>query len=139
MTTPAPQDACCHDLGVCHVRTLGPGERPPDPRHRGRGDPYSGGNTFGQPFPGAIATAQAWATYDGCTDAAAPLDVDTAAPTLDLEATIDGDDARVSVIGGCPDGIGVELWTIDDAFHVPSLSSDFVPDLLDFLSAHPKP
>lgn len=101
--------------------------------------PYAGGNTFGPPVPRAIATAQAWATYDGCTDAAAPLDVDTAAPTLDLEATIDGDDARVWAIGGCPDGIGVELWTIDDAFHLPSLSSDFVPDLLDFLFAHPKP
>ena len=102
--------------------------------------PYAGGNSFGQPFPGAIATARAWATYYGRTDAAAPLDVDTAAPTLDLEATIDGDDdARVSAIGGCPDGIGVELWTIDDAFHIPSLSSDFVPGLLDFLFAHPKP
>lgn len=76
----------------------------------------------------AEQTVAAWAALDGC--ATAP---DTSAPSLDLVSTTAGADTTVTAYTGCRDRTGVELWTIRDAPHVPSLTAAFTPALLDFL------
>jgi polyhydroxybutyrate depolymerase len=89
-------------------------------------------------YPGARAGATAWAAYDGCD----PEIVDTD-ETVDVDALIDGPsggaEATVARASGCEPGGHVELWTIPDGSHVPSVSGAFAEQLVDFLLDHPKP
>ena len=84
-------------------------------------------------YPSAMQTVQDWATFDGCDAAPAP-----GAP-LDLDGQIAGDETAVQTFTGCNPGGHAELWTIEGGGHVPSLSPDFSPKVIDFLFAHPKP
>lgn len=97
---------------------------------------YEGGtNHEGGEYPGAIATVEQWATYDGCQ-----LSADTSPPPLDLEGDIAGAETTVRRYEtGCDPGGSAALWTIAGGGHLPSLSDDFVPNVLDFLLAHAKP
>ena len=102
---------------------------------------YAGGTVFDEPdrpYPGAEATARAWATYDGCAATATTLDA-----RLDLEATLTdgGDPAETSVQewSGCDAGVTVQLWTIPNGGHAPSVTSAFADSVLRFLTDHPKP
>jgi hypothetical protein len=40
---------------------------------------------------------------------------------------------------GCKSGTGVDLWTMQGAGHIPGFTTDFCPDVVKFLLAHPKP
>ena len=104
----------------------------------GTADPvvgYEGGTREGQAgFPGATTTVATWAGYDGCGP-----DPVAAATTLDLVSDLDGAETSVQSFPDCPPGVGVELWTMNDGEHVPNLSNDFTPAVIDFLFAHPKP
>ena len=97
---------------------------------------YDGGQIFGQTFPSALATATAWARYNGCdTDpvvAANPR-------SLDLDTTIEGNDSGLTTFNGCPSGVAVELLSIDGGLHSPTLSANFPTTVIDFLYNHPKP
>ena len=52
---------------------------------------------------------------------------------------LDGAETSRTTYTDCPDGIGVELWTITDGNHVPARTPDLATSIIDFLFAHPKP
>ena len=86
-------------------------------------------------YPSALVTVETWAGYDGCT-----LDADTSAPALDLDEGLAGAETSVRrYTSGCDPGGSAELWTLEGGSHLPSLGPAFVPAVLDFLLAHPKP
>lgn len=89
-------------------------------------------------YPGAKATAMAWAVSDGCAPA-----FDTLPEMLDVDAGIDGpngpNETKVEIATGCDPGGHVELWTIIGGFHLPNLSPSFSTEVIDFLLAHPEP
>ena len=96
---------------------------------------YDGGTREGQsPYPSAATTVATWAGYDGCSTEPA-----LSATTLDLDSEVVGNETSVTSFADCPDGVDVELWTIADGEHVPNLTSEFGPAIIDFLFAHPKP
>jgi polyhydroxybutyrate depolymerase len=86
------------------------------------------------PYPGALQTVQMWAGYNGARDPATD-----AAPSLDLTTDVAGLDTVVTRYTNCPSGGAVELWTINGGSHIPTLSSEFSPRVIDWLLAHPKP
>jgi polyhydroxybutyrate depolymerase len=90
------------------------------------------------PYPGAEATAEAWANYDGCggtsTRLGAKVDVDA-----DLASGTDPAETSVAEWSGCKSGATVQLWTIPDGGHGPSISPSFADTALGFLLDHPKP
>jgi len=86
------------------------------------------------PFPAVVRTIQVWAGYNGAQDP-----VKDPAPTLDLDSSISGLDTVVTRYTNCPAGGVVELWTINNSGHRPTLSAEFSPRLIDWLLAHPKP
>ncbi len=84
-------------------------------------------------YPGARATVQAWAKYDGCDEAP-----DTSSPRVDLDAKLPGAETKVERWQHCK-GAGVELWTIHGGGHAPDLAPGFADAVYAFLAAHPKP
>jgi polyhydroxybutyrate depolymerase len=86
------------------------------------------------PFPGAVKTIQTWATYNS---ASGPIT--ETAPSMNLVLDVAGLDTVVTRYTNFPPGGEVELWTINGADHVPSLSLAFSPRVIDWLLAHPKP
>jgi polyhydroxybutyrate depolymerase len=101
---------------------------------------YEGGSTpiINGTYPSAAQTTATWAGYNGC--AVEPAATGT---TLDLIATLDGAETSVQAFGDCPEGVAVELWSIDGGPHVPPLnfpdnSRPMTELMLDFLFAHPK-
>ena len=95
---------------------------------------YDGGMLGPNAFPGATTSVADWATIDGC--AATP---DTTAAPLDLDTGLAGSETHVSNYTGCKSGTAVSLWTIEGGSHIPSFSPAFIPGVMDFLYAHPKP
>ena len=95
---------------------------------------YDGGSIGPNSFPGATTSVADWATIDAC--AATP---DTTAAPIDLDTGLAGSETHISNYTGCKSGTGVSLWTIQGGSHIPSFSSAFIPGVMDFLYAHPKP
>jgi polyhydroxybutyrate depolymerase len=93
---------------------------------------YGGGNLFGHAYPSALATAEDWASHDGCPSAP------TSAANLDL-TLVPGAETKVTRWSGCHNGTSVEHWRIDGATHVPLFKASFKAALFDFFDAHPKP
>ncbi|WP_437678151.1 alpha/beta hydrolase family esterase [Sorangium sp. So ce131] len=94
---------------------------------------YLGATIVDAAYPGALETAQQWAEFGGC-------DADpTEGPTLDLESELAGAETTTQAFTGCDPGGHAELWTIEGGSHIPTLSPDFAPAVIDFLLAHPKP
>jgi polyhydroxybutyrate depolymerase len=89
-------------------------------------------------YPGARATATDWAAYDGCES-----ELNESDETVDVDALIDGSsgkaEATVARASGCEPGGDVELWTIPEGGHIPSVSGAFAERVVDFLLDHPKP
>ena len=85
------------------------------------------------PFPGA-GDIQTWAGYNGASDP-----VTDPAPSLDLTTDVAGLDTVITRYTNFPPGGAVELWTINGGSHIPTLSSQFSPRVIDWLLAHPKP
>jgi polyhydroxybutyrate depolymerase len=96
--------------------------------------PYMGGQILGHAFPSANKTVSTWASLNGCS--ATPAASST---KLDLDDSLEGDDASISTFVQCSSGSSVELWSIKDGAHSPNLSAAFSSGLVDFLYAHPKP
>ena len=96
-----------------------------------------GGRSVGA-YPGARASVEAWAAYDGCdpepalVEPSMDLDADVATATSPAETTR-------SRWSGCDPGGAVELWTMEGGSHVPALTAAFATAALDFFDAHPKP
>ena len=97
---------------------------------------YNGGCIpLGGCHPGAVATTEQWAAYDGCSPVGAPQP-----DPLNLDSGIPGDETQVTrYADGCAPGGSAELWTINGGAHSPNLSGDFSRLVIEFLLAHPKP
>jgi polyhydroxybutyrate depolymerase len=103
---------------------------------------YDGGGTppdSGGAYPGAATSVATWAEYDGC-DAESV----TTAGTLDLDSSLPGEETVVTRVDGCPNGVGVELWTLQGGSHNPDIrfpdgSRPLSEGIIEWLFAHPKP
>ncbi len=93
--------------------------------------PYEGGNMGQVRSPGAIETVDAWAMRNGCTGTASDIG------RKDLDDGLAGEETLVRQTAGCPADGAVELWTIENGEHAPSLSSTAFPaELMGWLDAH---
>jgi polyhydroxybutyrate depolymerase len=95
---------------------------------------YTGGSILGHAYPSAETSVATWAAYDGCTSTLTPTST-----KLDLVSTLAGKESSVATYDGCRSGASVQLWTVQGGAHVPVVSTTLMPDVLDFLFAHPKP
>jgi polyhydroxybutyrate depolymerase len=95
---------------------------------------YEGGQIFGTSYPGAVASASQWATFNQCTQNAV-----TRSTKLDLEPNIAGDETAVTAWTNCQNSSEVELWTMENGAHIPTLRSTFATKIWEFFAAHPKP
>ncbi|KGA17964.1 hypothetical protein GM51_9270 [freshwater metagenome] len=95
---------------------------------------YEGGQILGTSYPGAVASASQWATFNQCTQNAA-----TRSSKFDLEPNITGDETSVTAWTNCQNSSEVELWTMEGAAHIPTLKSTFATKIWEFFAAHPKP
>lgn len=87
--------------------------------------PLEGGEIFGVPFPSVADTVGRHAAIAGCGEA---VDGDA------FEFTYpEGTQTQVSRYEDCDDGLGVELWTIEDGGHVPGLRFDATDNVLTWL------
>ncbi|MFP6684487.1 MAG: PHB depolymerase family esterase, partial [Polyangiaceae bacterium] len=84
-------------------------------------------------YPSAADSVAFWAQKGDCD--AMPTD---GAP-IDIEGGISGAETTVSSYAGCKAGGAAELWTIAGGGHVPSIGANWMPSMLDWLLAHPKP
>ncbi len=95
---------------------------------------YEGREIGGNAYPGAVATVERWAGYNGCAGEG------TAGGTRDLESEITGAETTATrYVSACTAGGSSELWSIAGGSHVPSLSSTFNREVIGWLFAHPKP
>ena len=95
---------------------------------------YEGGQILGTSYPGAVASASQWATFNQCTQNAA-----TRSSKFDLEPNITGDETSVTAWTNCQNSSEVELWTMESGAHIPTLRSTFATKIWEFFAAHPKP
>ena len=106
--------------------------------------PYGGGATLGgfpvtALMPGAVATVQKWASFNGCQGPQWD-----AKPSMDLDLAVAGLDTTVMRYTNCPPGGAVELWRINGGLHGTvffsgTTSSEYSVRVIDWLLAHPKP
>ncbi len=95
---------------------------------------YDGGTFAGGTYPGAVASVSQWQAHDGCDASRGPGE------PRDLDTGIDGAEPEVEIADGCPSGVGVELWTMTGASHIPSLdTATFGATIVTWLQAHPRP
>lgn len=95
---------------------------------------YEGGQILGTSYPSAFASASQWATVNQCTKNAV-----SRSTKLDLEGNIAGDETSIKAWTNCQNSSEVELWTVENATHIPTLSSTFATKIWEFFAAHPKP
>jgi polyhydroxybutyrate depolymerase len=85
------------------------------------------------PMTGAVETISRWAAWNACGS----LQHDNS-PSLDLVSTVSGLDTIVARAISC-DGAEAELWSIENASHVPEFTSALATKVAEWLLAHPKP
>jgi polyhydroxybutyrate depolymerase len=95
---------------------------------------FDGDALFGRAFPSATETVASWAEINGCG-----ADTTVTENALDLVVDLEGNESSRTTYTGCPDGVDVELWTIEGGSHIPSRTPDLSTGIIDFLFAHPKP
>jgi polyhydroxybutyrate depolymerase len=82
-------------------------------------------------YPSAADVVARWAGRAGC-DAS----MSAAGDALDLETSVAGRETEVlRYEAGC-NGDEAELWSIRGGGHIPGLSAEFMPAVLDWLAAH---
>lgn len=98
--------------------------------------PYEGGELdvagLVATIPSAEESVLAWTVHDSCE--ASPL---VEAP-LDFDAGLDGAETERLVYTPCELATEAALWTIVGGEHLPQLTPDAVPAMIDWLLAHPK-
>ncbi|MFQ5527816.1 MAG: alpha/beta hydrolase family esterase [Thermoanaerobaculia bacterium] len=86
----------------------------------------------GEPYPGALRTAEIWAEYDGCGPK-----TDVLAGKTDIESGIEGAETTVTRFAGpCRPGGSVEMWEVAGAGHVPEFSPEFSRKAIEWLLAN---
>ena len=91
---------------------------------------YAGGKIRGVNYPSANETMEKWATYNTGNLSKNYLD-----RTLDLDSGLEGEET--TIIQFEAQG-SVELWTIQNGAHVPTLSTTFNRRVIEWLFDHPK-
>jgi polyhydroxybutyrate depolymerase len=90
---------------------------------------YEGGNIgnfFADPdnpaceYPGAFELLTRWANHNGCGD---ELQLGKK-PKLDLTTIVEGKETTVNKVKHCPNGIEVELWSMEGVPHAPNFFRD---------------
>lgn len=103
---------------------------------------YEGGTNIlkkgGGDYPGALESADRWAQDNGCHPYA-PAPARSEGTPLDLEAQLPGAETMVQNFDGCPEGVGVSLWTIREGSHNPELTEAFAGHVWSWLEAHERP
>lgn len=94
---------------------------------------FKGNHILGKPIPGAVKTFNAWAAINKCSKASQVVP-----QKLDLDKQIPGTETSITQYLECPSGTAIDFWKIGGARHVPVLSKNFAPDIVDWLLAHPK-
>lgn len=84
--------------------------------------------------PTAHETVATWARVNGCTGSIAPV----AGPAFDLSLVVAGPETTAEAYDGCPPGIDVQLWTMQDVPHRPDPTSSFSPRWLGYAMGHPR-
>ncbi len=96
---------------------------------------FGGGMNGAYPYPSADGSITAWRRLDGCADR-----TDPPAQPLDLDRTLPGAETTVTTYAtGCRDATRVSLWTIKGGGHIPALSANFAPSVVDFLYRQTSP
>jgi polyhydroxybutyrate depolymerase len=83
------------------------------------------------PYPGTRQGLAYWASYDGCDG-----EMETDPARVELDANIPGAETRIERYRGCPAGIDLELWTMEQGGHFPRLRSEAYERMRGFLEAH---
>lgn len=81
--------------------------------------------------PSAHETIATWGRANHCAGDLKPTGI-----TLDLSYTVDGNETFVEAYGACPPGIATELWTMNEVYHWPQPTPEFMPLVVEFLEAH---
>jgi polyhydroxybutyrate depolymerase len=93
---------------------------------------YDGGSTQSGVYPSEQTTMATWAQKNGCTG-----ELTATTQTLDIDPL---SATTGATYGGCPNGIDVQLWTIQGGPHIPALTKPTWGDSVwGFMSSHPKP
>ena len=95
---------------------------------------YDGGQILGNSYPSAFASASQWATVNQCTQNAV-----TRSTKIDLEGNLAGDETSIKAWTNCQSSSEVELWTMENGTHIPTLTSTFATKIWEFFAAHSKP
>lgn len=100
--------------------------------------PFDGGPPLGilslPNAPGAKETAKDWAVKNRCA-AGDP----TKTGTLDLDASLPGDETETFAYAGCEGNGATELWVLHGAPHSPDFNGNWAKAAVDFLMSHPRP
>lgn len=88
--------------------------------------------------PSAHETIAVWARNDGCTGELVREPPD-GGYLFDLSNTVDGPETWVEAYAGCPEGIDVQLWTMEHVLHQPEPRPDFNLEWWQFLKDHAQP
>lgn len=94
---------------------------------------YAGEMKDGIGYPSAENTVASWAGKNGCE--ASPAQ----APAIDIDAVLEGNETLVTLHNNCQPGGAAELWTMQNASHVPGLGPNFAPAVVNWLFSHAKP
>jgi len=94
--------------------------------------PFDGQCFAGDCYPGAIGTVYRWAAVNQCGGPVTP------GPALDLLDEPVGAETTTRSLDNCAAGGSVSLWT-NARGHMPELTSNFAPRVIEYLYAHPKP
>ena len=81
---------------------------------------------------GAEETVARWVERNVCNS---PM---TEPANLDLESTIPGAETTRKTWEDCAKGTRAELWTIEKGGHVPRISGTFIPEILNWITEHPR-
>lgn len=91
---------------------------------------YAGGLVLGSaPHPGALDSVRMWAVSNGC----ATTDPSAVEGLLDVDGSVDGAEATLATVAGCPPGGTVALVTAEGGGHFPWGGADLLPTLFDLL------
>jgi polyhydroxybutyrate depolymerase len=82
----------------------------------------------------AFLVVSHWVQMDGCNSSP------TSGGTFDVDASITSppDETSISIYGGCQKSENVELWTVDQGTHTPTLTVGYANAVVDYLYNHPK-
>jgi polyhydroxybutyrate depolymerase len=84
--------------------------------------------------PSAEASVLQFVGHDGCSSEGMPV-----GNVWDFDAVVSGPETSATVWTDCEAGSEVQLWTMEGTGHIPGFQKEFLPAVVEFFLAHPKP